>query len=562
MKTGSLGCVILSAAFIGVLLSCKQQPGADPDTLAVVGERVIDQDDFVKRYQDFRRRVGGGVPDHGEARRQVLQNYIDEELLIAAAIQRGYAEDAAGRLEHKRLEIQELLNAFNRDRIAAKVRVHEAELKQLFVRLNTQVQARHLYAPTRPQADSLFAALQNGASFEALAASTFKDPVLRDSGGLLGYFTVDEMDPSFEEAAFALKIGEISRPVRTIDGYSIIRVEQRVTKPLLTETEYARHRDKLQGYWKKRKAEAAVQAYVDSMRQELNISFNETTVAELFARLQEDARREVFVESPQQARGDDLDNEELVRSTLGAWDVAKFRAAARFTSAKQQNWIRSTESFKDFIAGLVIRSHILAQAKAEKLDRQPGYRDKVAENFDAYLLARMEEALYREMQVPEDSLRRYFEKDPQRYAAPAQVHLREIVVRERALAETLARRLKGGASFAELAKKHSERRRTAEQGGDLGFLTPQDLGRWSDLAFALKPGERRGPVQMDSMFVLLECLAQKPAQPRSFEQARLEVEEAVRQIKRDETRRAFINQIRQSVPVATYVERLNEVRLN
>ena len=106
------------------------------------------------------------------------------------------------------------------------------------------------------------------------------------------------------------------------------------------------------------------------------------------------------------------------------------------------------------------------------------------------------------------------------------------------------------------------RQRTLESWISAGFLTPQDLGQWSDLAFALKPGERRGPVQMDSMFVLLECLAQKPAQPRSFEQARFEVEEAVRQMKRDETRRAFINQIRQSVPVATYAERLHEVRLN
>ena len=196
MKREALGRWLLFVVVSGVAAGCKRQPGADPNTLAVIGERVIAQDDFIKRYQDFRRRTGGGVPDHGEARRQVLQNYVEEELLITAAIQRGYAEDAAGRHEHERLEIQELLNAFNRTRIASKVRVSEAELRQLYVRLHTQVQARHLYAPTRAQADSLYAALQNGATFEALAATVFQDPVLRNSGGLLGNFSVDEMEPA------------------------------------------------------------------------------------------------------------------------------------------------------------------------------------------------------------------------------------------------------------------------------------------------------------------------------------------------------------------------------
>jgi parvulin-like peptidyl-prolyl isomerase len=557
MRTFSLGFLVSSAVVIGVALGCKKQPGADPNILAVIGERVIGQDDFIRRYQDFRRRTGGGVPDHGEARRQVLQSYVDEELLITEAIKRGYDEDPAGRHEHERLEQQELLNAFNHNRIAGRVRVDENELKQLFVRLNTKVRARHLYAPTRAQADSLYAALQNGATFEALAAATFKDPVLRNSGGALGFFTVDEMEPSFENAAYELKIGEISKPVRTVEGYSIIRVDERVTKPMLTETEYAKHRDKLYGYWKARKVEAATQAFVDSMRQALGLTFEEAVVAELFARK---IRPRFFVNRKTVWR-DDLEGRSwcAARSEM---EVATFREAARFTSAKQQDWIRGVEAFKDFIAGLVIRSYILDQARAARFDQQPEYRDKVAEKFDTYLLQRMETAFSSEMQVPEDSLRAYFNREPQRFALPAQVHLREIVLRDKGLAEKVARQLKEGASFADLAMKYSERRRTAERGGDLGFLTPQDLGKWWDLVFAMKPGERRGPVQMDSMFVLLECVAHKPSRPRSFIEARAEVEETVRQMLWEDARRAFINQIRQSVPVATYVDRLNFVRLN
>lgn len=557
-------CMFLMAlpVLLGVVMGCQKRP--DTRVLAVVGARVIEQDDFIKRYQDFRRRTGGGVPDHGEARRQVLQSCVEEELLITAARARGYHEDAAGRHEHERLAMQELLNAFNREIIAARVRVTEEEARQLFVRLNTKVKARHLYAPTRARADSLYAALQQGASFEDLAAATFTDRVLRNSGGALGYFTVDEMDPAFEEAAYRLAPGEISKPVRTAQGYSIIRVEERITRPLLSESEYAKHRDKLHAYWKARKIATATQAFVDSMRQALNISFNEAVAAELFARLQNDARREVFIETPNghHAPADTLDGRELLRTARGPWTVARFREAARFTSEKQQDWIRNVERFEDFAAGLVVRASLLEQARAAKLDQRPEYEKKVGEEFDVYLLERMETALYHEMELPEDSLRKYFDQDPLRFAAPPQVRLREIVLRDSVVAGKLARQLEEGARFAELAKKHSARRRSAEQGGDLGWLTPQDLGRWSDLAFGMKPGERRGPVRMDSMFVLLECLARKPMQPRRFEQARADVEEACRRMKWDDYRGRFIHEMRQSVPVATYMERLNAIQMN
>ncbi len=411
------------AAVVVALSGCSRNENA----LATVGSRVISEKDFIKRYEDFRRRIGGGVPDNEQARRQVLQNYVDEELLILAAEQRGYVGDREGRHERERLEIQELLNAFNREFVAGSVTINENELKKLFVNLNTRLKARHLYAPAKPQADSLYAALQNGASFERLAQSLFKDPALRDSGGSLGYFTVDEMEPAFEEAAYNLKVGEISKPVRTLDGYSIIRVDDRFTNPLLTESEYAKHRDKLEGYWRARKVQAATTAYVDSLRRSLDLSFNEPAVKKLFALLKANQGDEALIEAKNFLDGDDeLSRQELLRSKLGVWEVATFQDRLRFTSEKEHKWIRSEETLKDFIAGLAAREAILAKARAARLNRRPEYKKKVEEKFDIYLLERIESSLRGEMQIPEDSLRAYYHRHAERFAAPDEVNLREI----------------------------------------------------------------------------------------------------------------------------------------
>jgi len=563
-RQAGFSAFLVFSAFIVLFWACgKNKAESDDKTLAIINRRVIDHQDFIQRYAEFRRRTGGGVQDNEEARRQILKNIVDEELLIIAAEQRGYAEDREGRHERARLEVQELLDAFNRRFIASRVTVSEAELKQLFVNLNTRVQARHLYAPTQAQADSLCAALQNGASFETLAKRAFKDPVLQNSGGQLGAFTVDEMEPAFEEAALALKVGEISRPVRTLDGYSIIRVDARVTKPLLTEYEYAQHRDKLEGYWRTRKVRAATEAYVDSLRRRLEISFNAPVVEKLLALLNnKDQHDEALIEPKNFLNGNaELSKEELLRSQLGVWEVATLRERLRFTAAPQHRWIRNRETLQDFIAGLVARDFILAAARQAKLERQPQYKEKVAEKFDNYLLDRMEKKLRSEMQILEDSLRSYYAKDPGRFAAPGEVNLREIVLPDQTQAERVAAQLKQGAAFSALAKKYSTRRWSAERGGELGYLKPEDFGQWADKVFSMQIGEGVGPVHMDSMYVLLECIGKRPARPRSFDEARQDVEAALRTMHWDDVRRRKIGEFHKNTRVAVFPERLATIRM-
>jgi parvulin-like peptidyl-prolyl isomerase len=555
--------VLLTGGVVFYFACSDNEPNITDDTLAVIGDRVIEKDDFIKRYNYFRTRTGNGVMDTYESRRQVLNNYVDEELLIVEAQRRGFTDDDEGRHERRRIEIQELLNAFNRRFVASQVTLSDEELKELFVRLNTRIKARHLYAPTKKRADSLYAALQNGASFEELAKSIFKDSKLRETGGLLGYFTVDDMEPTFEEAAYNLDIGEISEPVRTSDGWSIIRVDNRITKPVLTEYEYATKRDKLEAYWRRRKMKKATQTYVDSLSKALDISFNEAVVKKLYLEFKERRKNDTIEEQRLPlSDSEELKNEILVRSKVGIWNVSTFQEKARFTSTKQHKWIRSEEDFKEFISGLVVRDFILSKARGAKLHKQSEYQEKVSEHFDTYLLKRIEDTFRNEMEVSEDSLFAYYNNDPKRFAVPPRINLREIVLRDKEKAEVVANNLKHGASFSELAEKYSVRRWSAEQGGELGFLTPQDLGKWAQTAFSLQVGELAGPIQMDSMYVYLKCIGKKPSRIRSFEEARADVEETVRYIKWDDFRRSKIQEIRNSMnSVKVFPERLKTINL-
>ncbi|HWQ54614.1 MAG TPA: peptidylprolyl isomerase [Bryobacteraceae bacterium] len=82
----------------------------------------------------------------------------------------------------------------------------------------------------RSKAEEIRKKLAAGADFAAIAKAESDDPVSGANGGDLGTFGHGQMVPSFEEAAFAMKAGEISQPVRSQFGYHIIKVEEKKAK--------------------------------------------------------------------------------------------------------------------------------------------------------------------------------------------------------------------------------------------------------------------------------------------------------------------------------------------
>jgi parvulin-like peptidyl-prolyl isomerase len=73
------------------------------------------------------------------------------------------------------------------------------------------------------RADSLLARIRAGESFDALAARYSDDPATKDKGGDLGVFARGTMLQAFEDAAFAMREGDLAGPVKTEVGYHVIR---------------------------------------------------------------------------------------------------------------------------------------------------------------------------------------------------------------------------------------------------------------------------------------------------------------------------------------------------
>ena len=82
-------------------------------------------------------------------------------------------------------------------------------------------------AAARAKAASLRDEIEKGAKFEDVAKRESADSASGAQGGDLGKGAKGRFDATFEKAAYALKVGEISQPVLTPFGYHLIRLDER-----------------------------------------------------------------------------------------------------------------------------------------------------------------------------------------------------------------------------------------------------------------------------------------------------------------------------------------------
>ncbi|MGA7875490.1 MAG: peptidylprolyl isomerase [Desulfoferrobacter sp.] len=305
--------------FSFTLGSYAKEKESKKDVVAVVNGTDISQTDFDREVGRYEQQMAmmGQTPNPqqlSEIKDKVLNGLIDRELLyqesqkvglkasksevderISALKQRFPSEEEFKKTIEKlglneaglrsQFEKELAIKALLDKKFAGKVTVTDQEMKKFYdenpdyFKTPERVRASHILVKVEPNASEADKAkarqkiediqkkVKKGEDFAALAKQ-YSDCPSSAKGGDLDYFQRGQMVGPFQDAAFAMKVGDVSDIVETQFGYHLIKVTDK--KPAGTVS-FEEAKDKIKSYLEQQKMGEEVNQYSAQLKKTAKI---------------------------------------------------------------------------------------------------------------------------------------------------------------------------------------------------------------------------------------------------------------------------------------------------
>ena len=347
--------------FMLALPSCTNN---DP-VLIMVNEEKVTLNSFKDNYSQFLRH--SLRKDNLKNRYLQANTLIDERLITHFAHSNSKDYDDIIEPKLKKIEKQLLLNGYYKTIIKNNIKPESDFLRKLFVWYKTRIQARHLFAKSEKDIQKIKLRLESGDQWEAIASEVFQDKQLRSNGGNLGMIEIGDMDPAFEIAAFSLKDGEISGPVQTENGYSIIQVLGREYDPIITEKDFQHELTFLKNHAISLLSYPALDKHTKKIISDLGFVIDDIILNQFWRQ---------FQILKKETNMSDLDKILVSFGNNRNWDVKMCLTKMEDLSARQMNNIYTKERLKLTIKGLIVRTVLLENSIQLKIHESENFKDE------------------------------------------------------------------------------------------------------------------------------------------------------------------------------------------
>jgi foldase protein PrsA len=156
----------------------------------------------------------------------------------------------------------------------------------------------------------------------------------------------------------------------------------------------------------------------------------------------------------------------------------------------------------------------------------------------------LEELLTKDVEVSNDEVESYYEKNKDLFNVPAAYHLSHIVVSTQEEADQVLQELVQGSNFSTLAMERSIEEFSANEGGDIGYISKEDErypNEYIQVAKKLKTGTYSKPIKVDQGYAILKLEGKISGKKYAFEDVKEQIRRqiALEQMKTPATASTF-----------------------
>ncbi|PKL87928.1 MAG: hypothetical protein CVV23_12905 [Ignavibacteriae bacterium HGW-Ignavibacteriae-2] len=356
--------------------------------------------------------------------------------------------------------------------------------------------------------------LSKGEDFAELARQYSDDKGSGANGGDLGFFSRRRMVKPFDEAAFKMKVGEISDIVKTQFGYHIIQVTGEEPYP-----SFESEKEALREQYKKIRYDNEYRAFIDSLKTKYGYKMEAKNIADIIgtsdtvkfdASYWDSGLQKQFGNKPAFV----INNKPTIIDSLFAFGIAEKSFAGKVIN-KNNNLLLAAEKFSEQNL-LEEKSMIMAKVNPEFISLMEDYKNGI------YIFRLQEEEVWNKLTVDTNEVKNYYELHKTDYKFPDRVDFSEIVVKTDSLANEIYKQLKEGKEFAMLAKENTIRAGYKNKEGKFGIqeVAGNEL---AEKAYSLNnPGDFSEPFKSKIGWSIVLLNEKMPSRLKIFEEAQPE----------------------------------------
>ena len=224
---------LFSALLLGCAMMAQAQNANDPTIMTINGQ-PISRSEFEYSYN---KNNSEGVIDKKSVE-EYVDLFINYKLKVQAAIDAKMDTMPAYKREFLNYRDQQIrptiINDADVEAEAYKIyketqeRIDGAggmrQVSHILIMVPPKATAEEMMADSA-RADSIYSAIMKGSDFYEMARRYSDDKASAAKGGQLNWITKGQPVPTFENAAYSMRPGEISRPVKSPFGWHIIRMD-------------------------------------------------------------------------------------------------------------------------------------------------------------------------------------------------------------------------------------------------------------------------------------------------------------------------------------------------
>lgn len=434
-----------------ILAGCaeKSEIHVSSDSIVEVGDVSITVDQISSYVSNLPQHLRENDEDL-EAYRSYAQGLVDREIMLLEAEKRN--TDKSPGLKHvlDRETNKRLTKKISVLLVDSQLHVKESELLDAYEKfdLGWEVWPAHILSETQEDAWKVINELRKGTSFSEVAKQYSRADDAIKGGNLGSFFGQGDVVPALREATFFLDEGEFSEPIRTKDGWEIVKIIKKRRKDYATLRGYITER-MLKKKWAERR-----KIVVDSLSGRRSLSIKRNKVHNVLNGI---FRRGLTLENANEEFVSYEGGRILVRDAVqGIRDLKKGALPPD-----------STAVFDEIERWILPDSLFALEARDQGLDNDPDIVAFRAQRQVALVINQLRmEQISGKVTIPDERVIDYYEEYFDTYKKlPGVINMTEVLTETKEEAEQILQLAREGESMEELAIRYSVRLDMEKLGG-------------------------------------------------------------------------------------------------